>query len=172
MESRFKPTIVADVRKLRYPFVHHPIKFDVVLASPPCTAFSVASIRWHWKDHTPDRHVSEGLGLVACTLGLISMIRPQFWVMENPRGMLRTIIGRPRETILLCAFGAPWPKPTDLWGRWPGILRRKCEHGEMNLGIPRGSQSGALSTLARNPSERAELPYGLSEELCKRFEEA
>lgn len=163
----FQPTVVADVRDLRWPVLDLPAEIDAILASPPCQKFSVAAIGRYWKDGVPQPEVVEAIGLVATTLRLIAEIRPRFWVMENPTGMLRNVIGPPRERVFLCAFGAKWKKPTDLWGTWPGRIRRPCGPHEP---APRGSKTGVQST--DDPSIRAELPFGLGEELCIRFEDA
>lgn len=165
-DARFHPTILANVQDLRFPGLP-PIDrpFDLVLASPPCQAFSVAALQHHHKDHIPDQHVSEALGLVATTLRLIAEVRPRWWVLENPRGMLRTYLGKPKETVFLCAYGSPWMKPTDLWGRYPGHLARPCAPHES---APRGSNNNGVQGV-RDPALRAKLPIGLGAELLRRM---
>lgn len=165
LDPRFKPTIVADIREIRYPSLSLNGDIDVVLASPPCKAFSVASIPHHWKDHKPGLKVAEAVGIVANALRLIAEIQPTYWVLENPCGMLKRMIGDPKETIYLCSYGTKWKKPTDLWGRYPGKLKLPCAPHEA---APRGSKKGVQGV--SDPAERAKLPYGLSLELCKRFE--
>lgn len=160
INPRFKPSILADARKIRYPSLSLNGKFDVVLASPPCEMFSRARA-WHGY---PEDKTSEALGLIACTFRLIAEIKPRFWVVENPRGRLRVFIGSPKETIYLCSYGLRWQKPTDLWGVYPGRLRLRCAHHESS---PRSKLK--MKTM-RDPAERAKLPYALGEELCKRME--
>lgn len=167
IEPKFKPSVVADIRNLSSQSLPLAGEWDVVLASPPCQAFSIAAVYRHYKGHIPDQHVSHGLGLVACTLRLIAEFKPRYWVMENPCGMLRTFIGKPRETIYQCSFGAPWKKPTDLWGVWPGVLKRPCAPHQK---APRGSGSGVNSSHITDPAIRAKLPCGLGEELTRRIE--
>ena len=81
---------------------------DFVWASPPCTAFSVASIGHHWggghRQYVPKtdaaRHNQE---LVAHTVRLMAGLRPRYgWLMENPRGVLRklpVVAGLPVGTV-------------------------------------------------------------------------
>ncbi|MEE9198149.1 MAG: DNA cytosine methyltransferase [bacterium] len=171
-DPRFKPDVQADIREVRFPGLP-PMdrRFDVVLASPPCEAFSVASIPRYWvKSGEPkdDAKVTEGLSFVSCALALIAGIRPRFWIMENPSGMLKTVLVPPTQTVHLCNFGAPWQKRTDLWGRWPGGDLDDPWPCAPHEAAPRGSRKGVQGV--RDPAERAKLPYGLGEELCKRME--
>ncbi len=178
IEARFTPDVQADVRLIRYPSLSLDGDFDVVLASPPCEMFSFAQ---SWNGWPPpwDRTAS-ALGVVACTFRLISEIRPRWWIVENPFGRLSTeFIGKPKETIVLCAFGGRWKKPTDLWGRYPGEIARPCIPHEPSWvwseAERKAKMPGVLSSKtarARDPAERAKLPYGLGEELCKRIEDA
>lgn len=169
-DPQFSPDVMADVREVQFPGLP-PMdqSFDVVLASPPCNAFSVASVPHHWKGHEPDGHVTEALGLVAKALELILSITPSYWVVENPTGMLRTLIGKPRERVYLCSFGAARKKPTDLWGRYPGKIGRPCSP---HAPAPRGSKSPGSTQWLHGSARRAKLPYGLGEELCRRMEDS
>lgn len=163
IEKRFNPKLLTDVRDLSV----YENGWDIVLASPPCQAMSIAGVTHHWKDHVPDQHVSEGLGLVAATFRSIAQARPRYAaILENPTGMLRTFIGAPKETIYLCSYGAKWKKPTDLWGYYPFRLRKPCKPHEA---APRGSNSGING--AHSAEERAKLPYELSLEIRNRVKE-
>ena len=154
LEKRFNPRLLSDVRDLTL----YEDGWDIVLASPPCEAFSVAGLPHHWKSHVPDQHVSHGLALVAATFRTIAQTRPKAWFLENPTGMLRKLIGAPRETIYLCSYGARWKKPTDIWGLYPKKLAKPCGPHEA---APRGSKSGINGPYSA--AERAKLPYALSE---------
>ena len=166
LNPSFDPDLCVDVRELGFPStLLGTDRFDVVLASPPCERFSVASIRYHWKDFRPSSQVAEALGVVACAVRLIAEIGPTYWVVENPDGMLKRLLGQPKETLYLCSYGAKWKKPTDLWGRYPGFFSRACAPHEK---APRGSKRGVQGENSR--AKRAELPYALGQELCTRIE--
>jgi hypothetical protein len=105
---------------------------DVVLASPPCETFSSLGARKHWtgaNDWPPDQPITRqarmAYNLVAHTLNLIEAWAPFAWVIENPQGRLRSLdvlAGRERRTVTYCRYGAPFRKPTDLWGGFPPSL--------------------------------------------------
>ncbi len=174
IDNTFDPDIVADVRVIRYPSLSLSGRFDAILASPPCQAFSLAYSFNQWPP--PDDKTIEGLRLVACALALIATINPRWWVMENPRGRLRKLIVPPTQTIHLCNFGAKWQKPTDLWGQFPKLHNPwPCApHEAATLGDTSKGQTKGYGRLwaTRDPALRAKLPYGLGEELCKQMEAA
>ena len=70
---------------------------DFIWASPPCTAFSVASIGHHWTGgknaYIPKtEEASFNQTLVWKTRTLISGLDPRFgYLIENPRGLLRKL---------------------------------------------------------------------------------
>lgn len=171
IEERFNPTIVADVMSLGPN--DFPEGFDVILASPPCQAFSVASISTHWtggkKAYIPKtRFADYSIRLVKHTMNVIDTLSPRYSYMENPRGVLRKIIGRPSKTIWLCRFGDDRAKPTDLWGSfapmdWPPRCWNRnpsCHHERASRGAKTGTQG------RRSPEERALIPHGLSLAIC------
>ncbi len=162
IDARFKPDVVADVRKIRYPSLNLSGEFDVVLASPPCNMFSKARAfhGWPWKE------TADALALVTCAFRLIAEIHPRWHVVENPEGRLRMFIGPPKQTVHLCDYGSKWQKPTDLWGDYPGELPNP------NRCAPHESSPNYRLVMkkVRDPALRAKLPYGLGEELCKRME--
>ena len=144
---------------------------DFVWASPPCTAFSVASIGHHWggghRQYVPKtdaaRHNQE---LVAHTVRLMAGLRPRYgWLMENPRGVLRklpVVAGLPVGTVWYCQYGDDRAKPTDLWGGVDGwVPRPVCRNGASDhVAAPRGAKTG---TQGRDGARsRSEVPYGLS----------
>ena len=63
--------ILSDLKDLE---PHDFEEFDIVIGSPPCKKFSVAS-----KTPNPE----EGMGLVALYRNWISIIKPEKWIMEN-----------------------------------------------------------------------------------------
>ncbi len=165
IEEDFDPDICTDVRDLEPGDL--PREPDLVLASPPCTCFSLASNRIYWSGTglPKDPRVTEAVKLVYHTLFLIHELDPDFWFLENPRGKLRKVMPLPPTgTVTYCQYGFPWQKPTDLWGNHPsGMVYRSCSPGEgCHQSSGRGFDSGAERSHVRDPAERAKVPYGLS----------
>jgi len=126
---------------------------DFVWASPPCTAFSVASMGHHWgggvRAYEPKTEAAKtSQELVAHTRKLIADLNPtQGWLIENPRGMLRklpVVQGLPRTTVSYCTYGDSRMKPTDLWGIVPNWTPRiMCKNGmPCHEAAPRGAKTG------------------------------
>ena len=130
IEERFEPDIVADVFDLRPSDFDY---FDVVLASPPCTQFSLAasSLERFVEGEPQTDDASDAVALVYHTLGLIKGLNPDFWFLENPQGWLRHVIGTPTGRVTYCQYGEDFQKPTDLWGVHPtGFTYRSCSAGQ------------------------------------------
>lgn len=148
---------------------------DFVWASPPCTAFSVASMGHHWgggaRAYVPKTESARTSQLlVQHTLQLINDLAPKYgWLMENPRGMLRklpVVAGVPRITITYCQYGDTRMKPTDLWGfvhsDW--VPRAMCKNGQpCHVAAPRGSKTGTQGLAGAK--ERSRVPYALGQEI-------
>ena len=147
---------------------------DFIWASPPCTAFSVASMGHHWgggiRAYEPKTEAAKvSQDLVAHTVKLIKDLNPtKGWLMENPRGMLRklpVVAGLPRTTVTYCQYGDGRMKPTDLWGVVPNwIPRDMCKNGmPCHEAAPRGARTGTQGL--KGARERSRVPYELSREL-------
>lgn len=62
------------------------------------------------------------LMLAQRTIVLAAVLRPKWWVMENPKALLRQLPfmrGLDRVSIDQCQYGNVAQKPTDLWGVFP-----------------------------------------------------
>ena len=149
---------------------------DFIWASPPCTAFSVASIGHHWDNSTglpvPKTEAAVfNQKLVAHTRKLIEELNPRFgFLIENPRGMLRklpVLADLDRVTISYCQYGDTRQKPTDLWGLVPNWNPRPvCAPGsDCHEAAPRGSRTGTQGL--KNAKERSRIAPELSRELRK-----
>lgn len=148
---------------------------DFLWASPPCTAFSVASLGHHWgggfRAYQPKTlFAKKSIALVAHVLSLIDAIQPTYWLLENPLGVLRKMPymqERKRWTITYCQYGDNRQKRTDLWGHMPEswVPRPMCSRGmDCHEAAPAGSKTG---TQGRSGSvDRSRVPYGLSREVC------
>jgi len=149
---------------------------DFVWASPPCTAFSVASMGHHWQsgglNPVPKTQAAiESQELVAHTRKLLEGLNPQFgFLLENPRGMLRklpVVAGLQRQTVTYCQYGDTRMKPTDLWGAVPNWTPRPmCKNGApCHEAAPRGSKTGTQGL--KGSKERSRVPYALGVELLQ-----
>jgi hypothetical protein len=147
-------------------------KPDFIWASPPCQAFSVASIGKHWNlDRTPKTELAVfNQKLVWKTRELIEQLQPKAWLIENPRGMLRKlppVSGLERRTISYCQYGDTRQKPTDLWGKVPNWTPKPiCSPGSScHESAPRGSRTGTQGI--KDKKDRSRIAPNLSIELLK-----
>ena len=93
-----------------------------ILAAPPCTHFAVSGA-WMWvrKGEGP---LLEGLAVVDACLRLVTILKPEWWCLENPVGRLKHYIGPWRMTFDPCDYGDPYTKKTCLWGDFNTDLPR------------------------------------------------
>lgn len=147
---------------------------DFIWASPPCTAFSVASISHHWsKDDgvfTPKTEMAvKNQILVEHIRNIVETLKPTYgYLIENPRGVLRKLAvveGLERNTITYCAYGDTRMKPTDLWGAVKNWKPRvACKNGDTcHISAPRGSTTGTQGI--KGARDRSRVPYDLGLEL-------
>jgi hypothetical protein len=152
-----------------------PFKPDIIWASCPCTAFSVAAIGKNWTkvgdDYIPKNPRAEfGLKLVQKTLEIIEHFNPTYFFIENPRGMLRKMpimADLPRQGVTYCQYGDTRMKPTDIWTnstKW--IPRPMCKNGDpCHVAAPRGSKTGTQGL--KGAYERSKIPEDLCFEILK-----
>jgi len=97
--------------------------FDFIWASPPCTEYSRAKT-------VGVRDLTGADERVRCTLRAIEYLRPKYFVLENPDGLLQhrplmqeKLLGYEIPTLLnkvtYCKYGTPYMKPTHLWTNIP-----------------------------------------------------
>lgn len=168
--SEYNPDYCVDI--MDFDIEKLPYKPEVIWASPPCTAFSVASIGKHWNvDNTPKTEEAEyGLMIVRKTIEIINSLNPKLWYIENPRGKLRKLIDPElavltkfvrRHTVTYCRYGDTRMKPTDIWTNdlmW--MPREVCKNGDScHTSAPRGSRTGTQGL--QNPYERSRIPEQL-----------
>ena len=178
MNPDFGCNITDDILKLDREFFYAFGDFDFIWASPPCEAFSVASIGHHWAGgkcayipKTPQAII--GQKIVEHTVNLIKFLNPRGWIIENPRGVLRKlpcVAGLPRTTVCYCRYGDTKMKPTDLFGVVPNwIPRPMCKNGSSDhIAAPRGSKTGTQGI--KGAAERAIVPWKLWEEILEAIE--
>ena len=173
IEPSFNPDIVSDIRDLFREDITDSGEWEnpaVILASPPCNCFSVASIRYYWENGKPkNEKVRSYIRLTYQTIGLIYSLRPTYWVLENPGGMMRRILGQPQQVTYFASWAEPGKlsikKPTDLWGNLP---RMDWPEPKDWIKAPRGSKLGVQGI--KGAAIRAKIPYRLSEAMCLAIE--
>lgn len=111
------------------------MKVHGVLAAVPCTDFANSGARW-WsqKLHEPapeypmvtfENRLDYFVGMVLATLAIIEWLRPEWWVIENPRGRIRKLvpeIGNPKLVFQPWQYGDPYTKETYLYGSFNADL--------------------------------------------------
>lgn len=175
-DSQHNPDLCIDI--LDFTPAHLPREFacpDFIWASPPCTTFSVASIRHYWENGKPKNDKCLlGISIVKKTIEIIKALNPKYWIIENPRGMLRKqefMLELHRDTVTYCQYGAKVMKPTDLWNNLNHTFKPMCKNGmPCHERASRGARNGvqginnSFSNLgSRGRVMRAVVPP----ELCK-----
>lgn len=164
--------LVADIRTLNnYSF---PGNVDILWASPPCEGFSVAAIGKNWgggyRGYVPKSDSARrSIELVQHAVRLIEEIKPKWWFIENPRGVLRKLDLLPkdaiRHTVTYCQYGDSRMKPTDIWTNadwWQP--RPMCKNGSpCHIAAPRGSKTGTQGI--KGYKNRSRIPEDLFIEL-------
>ena len=137
---------------------------DIVLASIDCTHFTHAN-------SNPDK---EGLDLsvrlAKHTLNIIHEANPRFWIIENPPGRIKKVLGPPVYKTAWGYWGTPYFKPTWLWGKlpfikWPRKYKEPLPKESWNLETFKTHKFAYLCD--RAPKKRSLIPYEFSLALCK-----
>ncbi len=120
MNPEVNPSLVADVRTLdASAFPSSPL---IVWAAPPANGFEAA----HWNGMDPVDETGElALQTFEATVSALSMLRPKWWFIENPKSVLRRLPivagfnrgypSRNRQTIRHDEYGGRTAAQTDVW---------------------------------------------------------
>jgi len=173
-------THIADLMKLDIGFFHKKgfAKPDILLMSPPCECFSLMSVYHYWENGRPKKDKTrQAIALVQKAVALKDQLQPKFWIIENPNGMMKKVLGKPnhytwwgswyseRDIIMLklkkLGLTLPPMKPTSLWGLFPSIKWRPKPKKETYQEAKRGSKSGIQNSSLR-PEERSCIPFDFS----------
>tara|TARA_R110000824_G_scaffold14730_1_gene62516 strand:- start:147 stop:803 length:657 start_codon:yes stop_codon:yes gene_type:complete len=169
--------LAIDIEDLRPDMI--PFQPDMIWASPPCTTYSIAGIRFHRPTGGQKSDFAyKSDNLVRNTLKLIAYFDCIYYI-ENPRGLLRKqefMRGIPKTTVWYCKYGDNAAKPTDIFSnRIRNIFnpmgwqpRPECYNGNNNCHhdkCPRGTNNG-LGTQGKSSNyTRSILPRKLCEEI-------
>lgn len=180
MDRSFNPNLCVDILEFNISML--PKEFqepDIIWASPPCSVFSVASIYRYWKNGKPKNEKTlHGIALIKKTIEIIKHLNPKFFIIENPRAMLRKqdfMKEFKRNTITYCQYGYKVQKPTDLWNNLNWNPKPMCEprspcHEKASRGARAGIQgiNNSFSNLgSKGKIQRAIVPKDLCLEIIK-----
>ena len=177
-DDQFETDYTVDIMKFDTKKV--PFQPDVIWASPPCETFSVASLGHHWTGgkgaYTPKTQAClDGISRVEKTIEIIQELRPKYWIIENPRGVLRKMpfmngLGIYRYSVTYCQYGDGRMKPTDLWSNVPDLeFKPMCKNGDpCHAAAPRGSSTGTQGI--KTYKDRSRIPAGLCESILRQLE--
>jgi len=173
--AEFNPSLCKNILDVTIKDI--PFKPDVIWASPPCTCFSVASIGRSWcGNYCPSRtETALGMAYVLKTLELIKKLKPKYFFIENPRGVLRKMAFMDelpiRNTVTYCQYGDTRMKPTDIWTNcsfWKP--KQMCKNGDScHIPAPRGSKTGTQGL--KGSKNRSIVPEKLCLEILKSCEQ-
>ena len=136
--------------------------------------------KWVTLPQTPE--AEHALAMVRKTVEIIDYFQPRYYVMENPKALLRKTEAIPYliHTVWYCHYGEKRAKPTDLWGHFPEslVLSPECHNQREShppvdcccrdhTSAPRGSRTG---TQGMNREESAKIPYPLALAFCEAAE--
>ena len=151
-DKQFNPDLCIDILDFDISMLPEEFKkIDIVWASPPCQKFSVMTIYRNWikkeDKYIPKNKESEiACEIVKKTLKIIKELNPKYFIIENPRGMLRKqefMLGFHRDTITYCQYGLEYQKATDLWNNLNHRFKPMCSpKSPCHIRAPRGSKLG------------------------------
>ncbi len=139
IDPRFKPDVVADVRRPPLRSFH----VDLLWASTPCTEFTKSTLPATWAA-TWKSPAQPTVDLTLACLEIRALLRPTWWVFENVMGarrFLTPILGPVQAIVCGHVF----------WGRLPGLIPQTRSH---KWRLPPSPERTAL---------RAKIPYEIGE---------
>ena len=174
-DPQFRTDYCVDI--MDFDILKIPFKPDVIWASPPCETFSVASIGHHWTGgkgaYIPKTdNALLGIERVKKALQIIDGLKPQYWFIENPRGVLRKMPFMHdfyRYTVTYCQYGDTRMKPTDIWSNVPYLhFKPMCKNGDnCHVSAPRGSKTGTQGI--KTYRDRSKIPSELCESIINQI---
>lgn len=173
-DRKFNCTITADILDIGIDDIRRHFNGqdpDIILASPPCNAFTVMRIGHNWThDHQPKNDAARlGLSILRHTMDLCEDLAPRLgFIIENPRAKMRRmpeVAHLLRKEVTYCRYGETRMKPTDLFFSGPISrleTRARCKNGNPDhIRSPRGSTNGTQGGVSSAVS--AKIPYALAD---------
>ena len=176
IDEEYNPTYAMDVRNITNKFLDKIGPFDFVWAGVDCSCFSIMTVGHYWDENGEPNEKNYGESLRLKTVEIIEYLRPTYWIIENPRAMMRTRSFPnhwARYTVSYCQYEAPWMKPTDLFGFLPSSWHPKmCHHPKTchHEKSPRGTQNAGIQKISLTPIERSAYPTKLIEDLTNHID--
>lgn len=100
------------------------LRWDLIIAHPPCTYLSVSGLHWNKRGRMVDGRPRAELTAEALDVVRLLMSHPcQRIAIENPIGCVSTRIRKPEQIIQPYQFGADASKATCLWLKGLSPLR-------------------------------------------------
>ena len=176
-DKSLSPDICTDLLEMPMEYLDSGADFGILWASPPCQGFSVAAIGHNWtggvRGYIPKSASAKlSIALAKRTLEAIRAVKPTWWFIENPRGLLRKMPfmeGLVRHTITYCQYGDDRMKPTDIWTNatwWKP--RPPCKNGmKCHVAAPRGAKTGTQGI--KGARDRGRIPAALFEEILEQI---
>ena len=174
-DSQFNSDYCVDIMKFDINII--PWQPDIIWASPPCETFSVASMGYHWTGgkgaYLPKTDSClAGIKRVEKTIEIIKELKPKYWIIENPRGVLRKMPFMSefnRYTVTYCQYGDSRMKPTDLWSNIPDlVMRSMCKNGSpCHEAAPRGARTGTQGV--KGYRDRSRVPDDLCTDIYQQL---
>ena len=127
-----------------------PARPTLIWASPPCTDFSDGynSPKSKARRSRIDYYPGDSIELVKCTMRIIKLLQPKYWILENVKGsveFLEPILGPPQMII----------DSIYLWGNFP--------KWSMPPGYKHVKNDSAWSSHPLRANIRAKIPYAVSD---------
>jgi len=146
--------------------------YDIVLASPPCTEFSIAK---KWGYGTQDERM--GLDLVYRTFSLIQEIKPKYYVVENVKGLTEFL---PQPDDIVKYNRHKNGKSACLWsnigriGFLENLIEYRSESSHKNKKYrklnPNYKPNIRKKSTCKTKAERALIPLPLSHAVAKKIQ--
>jgi hypothetical protein len=153
-----------------------------VLAAPPCTHYSGSGARW-WPLKDADGRTEEANAIVRDCLRVVGLLRPRWWVLENPAGRIERCVPELKRapikwTFHPCDFAGladdpaseAYTKRTVLWGRYtpplntarvePVMIEKRRKDGSVVRGSWMWANLGGKSE--RTKALRSKTPQGFA----------